>query len=100
MPFDGIPTKVTALCEVRDRLAAPGAWHQGDRDGPDGAHCIMGWVIDVIGGWPSVALCSQLHEVARSEGWRHVIEFNDSPNTTQADVLAFIDRAIVAQSGK
>lgn len=97
MPFDGTIRcgADTILRQLRDAIGQPGAWCKHGKDGPDGSHCILGWAYEHGGEirdqWDALDL---LRKQAWAEGWVNAIEFNDSPKTTQADVVAFIDRAI------
>jgi hypothetical protein len=91
---------VDVLLDVRALLARPGGWIQGREEviQPDGSvsYCIEGAInaaVPPMQTWSSMRARERVESVVdRGIPW-----FNDAPTTTQADVLAVIDRAIQAE---
>jgi len=96
MPFDGKPQDSTLdlIRQVRVRIARPGAWCQKIFHDPRGAHCIAGWLMVVTA---TLSEQSKVHRYlniyANELGFPGIYEFNDDSNTTQEDVVSFLDRA-------
>lgn len=98
----------TDLQQVRDLLADPKRWTQGsyarDADGnplsyrhPDAVClCLDGAVIEIAGDTEGARYTEmQAHLEAQNDG-NNYANFNDAEDTTHADVLAFLDKAIAA----
>lgn len=98
------------LRNLRERLADPENWHKGDffadfpkadlidleEDGlPDCPACLYG-AIAYVRGVPNTGsnVASALEYVLPDQYYGDLVNFNDHPDTTHADVLALIDKAI------
>jgi len=110
MPFDGLTTERTAeleaLLRMREMLAKPGGWCQGGAYRDEG-RCLIQAAASAT---DSVILLYHVTrrlaaELPRAQRWSPLallqpslamVRFNDRPSTTQADVVALIDRAIGA----
>jgi len=108
MPFDGLTTEreseLNVLLRMRDLLAKPGAWCQGGAYRGDGmcliqaaavaaaSNALLQWRVTkrIAAQLPWTLVCAW-----KQPGCR-VVDFNDRASTTQADVLALLDRAIGA----
>jgi len=105
MPFDGLTPERTveleALLQMREMLAKPGGWCQGAAY-RDGANCLVQAVVRAAT-TPELAfeVQNRLKSALPRFWWGRftyngLIAYNDRPSTTQADVVALIDRAIGA----
>lgn len=93
----GMTPTIDVLLDVRSLLARPGGWIQGryvaHRELGGRAYCIHG-ALTAVDGWGALSSArGRIEEIVR----RPIQSFNDAPTTTQADVLAVIDRAIEAE---
>jgi hypothetical protein len=98
---------VDILKKARDHIAEPGMWYQGgySAEGIWGAVsgkpcCALGAVIWALGvNEPPIETRAVLAlDNAAPSG--DTADFNDSPGTTHADVIALFDRAIAAEAAK
>lgn len=69
---------------------------KGDYDGPDGTHCLMGWVLDTFpysraGKEIQVHVENTLQRLAKAEC---VITYNDAPRRKRATCAALWNRAM------
>lgn len=103
------------ILKARELLSDPGKWHQGGYK-RGGAFCVLGalgWRKKYVFRKGSKAPCGSNTILARlvnalpayaerspePQNW-NIARFNDSPNTTHADILALLDRAASPPSGK
>lgn len=69
-----------------------GAFHQGE------CRCAVGAIGDILdeeGRMPALNAV----RACLPEGFSALMDFNDAPGTTHADIMALFDRAIAAQDG-
>jgi len=101
MPFDGpMPhdaAPLHALLHVRDLLARPNGWCQGTAY-RDKAMCLMQAAAIATYGNIALQQCVVKHLNKELPRWyrhcRGLVAFNDAFSTTQAKVVALVDRAI------
>jgi hypothetical protein len=74
-------------------IDTPEKWGKGSLQPADNCFCAIGAVMDVSMDW--VAGANRLSEHL-PDGFRRVVEYNDHPDTTHADIMALFDRAIAA----
>jgi len=95
------------LVAAKALIDTPEKWRKGPNFYVGKCHCAMtaaGEAIRDGGNWQDravairLAMVDALPEPFRSLNHFHVIDFNDHPATTHADVMALFDRAIAAAS--
>lgn len=95
MPFDSLPVTNPAIEALREgRARIERGWCQHHLNDPaTGAVCVIGAIhlLRSANNIKSAALGFICH--AR-DGAAHIVEWNDTPSRTQADVIALYDRAI------
>jgi hypothetical protein len=103
------PQTVTVLRVVRSLISGPGRWIQGEvaRDAHGNAvlagaptatcFCIAGAIIRGHSD-PFEQDCAAwvLDRIASARGYEMLVTLNDDPNTTQADIVAWIDEGIAS----
>jgi hypothetical protein len=96
------------LIAARALIDTPDKWTQNEYTGFNSAlgaqcYCTTGALARVYGKEPSPQSCETGPEyralrMCLPDGpWFGVVEFNDHPDTTHADIMALFDRAIEAQ---
>lgn len=87
---------VAGLLRVRERLATPERWCKGVSGASLNSRCLTMTVGLALNGDDYVGR-EKVRMVLRAvlgRPWLSIVQFNDAPETTHADVLALIDRAI------
>lgn len=94
MPFDNPPAnrKREILEEMSRILARPESWGQGFAQ-RDGRLCIAGALCAATKDMHERADVSAALGDAANLGSMHIAWFNDRPETTHSDILAWIERA-------
>lgn len=89
-------TVIEALTEARNLVAA--GWTQGRfrKPGSPVSFCASGALYEVVGIFDSDLVRKAL-ERALPEGYEYLVDFNDEPGRTQAEVVALFDLAIEMQ---
>jgi hypothetical protein len=87
---------VDVLRDGRARLVEPGVWAQGAAFMQRGRDCAGTAILAGCRKWndPLVDVASAYLESAIPAEFRDLLQFNDAPETTLADILALYDRAI------
>ena len=97
------------LIAAKALIDTPAKWVRGDyRDTVTGCMCAIGSVARAMELSPGKVEASTFEgkalALALPEGWERdtvaIVEFNDDPTTTHADVMAMFDRAIAAQGDR
>lgn len=115
MPFDQSTYQpevkdevLDTLVKAREWLSDPAHWHKGSHgvrglDGKYAATCAWGALGLVLGqAQMKVPMHIQeyLHSQVPGRRFASVMQFNDHPDTTHADILGVFDRAIAARKAE
>ena len=99
-----IPKTARILMEARKLIDTEEKWCKGERQSVSGAMCIVGAILTVeVGDAHSNRLVAGGNTIGAIQQITlpfQVVDFNDAPSTTHADVMAVFDKAIKAEMEK